>query len=484
MGFLQRHKKKLAVLVGFLVAVPAAHVIIGKTTTIHPPTVALASDPLARGADGIDRAGSSYTRVRAGVREVYLEGDAERLGAMHARLLRDRMAANESVLWGDFEKYVPLSPVRALLMDISRVRYRHVDRGMPEPRRRELAAEALAFERDPYSGTLPTFHRLVFLHALYDIALSFEHSPLIGCSAFALGPNATRDGHPLYARAFDFEAGEVFDRDKAVFFVRGAGAIPYASVAWPGLTGVVTGMNLEGVFISVNGARAGDPQAEGLPVVFSLREVLERAKDTREAIAILREQRVMVSHLVFVGDANGAVAIVERSPGAEAHVREAFADKDRIGLTNHFEGPQSEDEKNAKVKRETSTIARRTRLDQLLAAVGDKEATPLRAVAMLRDHTCAGDASCPLGDRRAIDAIIATHGVVADAQERSLWVSAGPHLSGKFVRFDLRTIFGEGHDPAKDAAPETIDEDPILFDGRYEIGRARAAGTMKEGGSR
>jgi hypothetical protein len=152
-------------------------------------------------------------------------------------------------------------------------------------------------------------------------------------------------------------------------------------------------------------------------------------------------------------------------------------------VTNHFEGPLASDPKNAAVRETTTTLARRTRIDELLAKVGAHEADVERAVAVLRDHGCAGDAKCPLGDRRAIDALIATHGIVADTTERALWVSAGPHLSGKFVRFDLRAIFAQGHDPTRDPEPATIAEDPILSDGRYAAGRARAGGP-KIGGDR
>jgi hypothetical protein len=372
-------------------------------------------------------------------------------------------------------------------MDLGRVRYRHVDRGIPEPRRRELAAQSAAFSPDPFEGHMPTYHRMVFMHALYDIALSFEHSPLIGCSAFVLGPGLTEDGHTLLGRAFDFEAGEQFDRDKAVFFVRGEGVIPFASVAWPGLVGVMSGMNAEGVAVVVNGARAREPRVEGEPVIFLLRELLERAHDTDEAVAILRAQSVMVSHLVLVADAKGKSAVVERAPGAEAFVRPS-PDPDRVPLTNHFEGPLADDPKNRDVEAHTTTRPRRARLDEMLAAIGPHEADAARAVAMLRDHTCAGGASCALGDRRAIDALIATHGVVADTTDRALWVSAGPHLSGAFVRFDLKEIFGlasgGAHDPEHDAPPVTIAPDPILATPAYAEGRARAGGPKVGGDAR
>jgi hypothetical protein len=93
---------------------------------------------------------------------------------------------------------------------------------------------------------------------------------------------------------------------------------------------------------------------------------------------------------------------------------------------------------------------------------------------MLRDHECAHGESCALGDRRSIDALIATHGIVADLTARTIWVSRGPHLSGAFVKLDLLQMFAPGHDPAADPEPETIDDDPILHDGRYDEGRAHA----------
>jgi isopenicillin-N N-acyltransferase like protein len=476
MTFVRRHKKKLAAVATLLLAGPVAHVTIVVLTPMPPPAVALPEDSPTDGPDGIRRMGASYTRSREGLREVYLEGSPERIGASHVRLLRDRMVANEAELWGTFAHVVPFAPARTLLTDLGRARYHHVDRGFPEARRREVAAEARAFAPDPFEDRMPTYQRMVFLHALYDIALGFEHSPLLGCSSFGLGPDATADGHPLLARAFDFEAGDIFDRDKAVFFVRGEGVLPFASVAWPGLVGVMSGMNLEGVAVVVHGGRARDVETTGEPVIFMLREVLERAHDVAEAVLILRAQSVMASHIVFVGDARGRFAIVERAPGAEATVRDTFPDPARVAVTNHFEGPLASDEKNQAIRAHTTTLPRRARLDEMLAKVLPKDGTVERAVSMLRDHDCAGGEKCELGDRRSIDALIATHGVVCDLQDRVLWVSAGPHLSGKFVRFDLKQVFATGHDPATDPPAVTLPEDPLLFDGRYEKGRARAGG--------
>lgn len=470
-----RHEKKLAALAALVVAPLALHVGIDRAVRFEPPAVAAPALELTE-HDGLRRAGKGWSAVR-GVRIVALAGSPEEIGAEHTTLLRDRMEKDEAVLWDGFSDVVSFGPARTLLFDLARLEYRHVDAGFPDARRRELAAEAAAFTTDPYRGHMPTYPRMVFLHALYDIALGFEHSPLLaGCTAFVLGPDRTADGHALFARAFDFEAADVFDRDKAVFVVKEDGKIPFASVAWPGLVGVMTGMNAEGVAIAVHGGRAREPAESGMPVVFSLRAALSEARTAEEAAKILSAQSVMVSHIVFVADGSGRALVVERAPGVPAYVRDARA------VTNHFEGPLASDPKNEAVRRTTTTLARRARIDELLAAVPPHAATPASVVGMLRDHGCAGDAGCPLGDRRAIDAFIATHGVVFDTTARTMWISEGPHLSGAFVKIDLADLVSRWDAPP--AALETIPEDPVLHDGRYAAARARAGGPMIHEGPR
>jgi isopenicillin-N N-acyltransferase like protein len=448
--WVREHRGKLLVLLALAALLPVAHAAIGLGTRVSPPLVAVPPlDPLR-----------SRMEESAGLARVYLQGSPEAIGAAHARWLREKMLAEEAELWSQFERRVPWWIARVGIVDYSLLRFQHVDRGVPDARRREIAALALGLEPDPFADRMPTYQRMMFLYSLYDIALPLEHSPLIGCTSFAFDGDATADGHTLVARAFDFEVDDLLDRDKVVFLVREDGAIPFASVAWPGFVGVVTGMNAEGVVVVVHGGRAGTTVAEGIPVAFALREVLERAHDTGEAVAILKSQQVMVSHIVFVADGAGRFAVVERSPGVPAFVRDAKS-HGTIAVTNHFEGPLAGDPKNLRVRTTTSTLARRARIDELLASVAPHSMTPRGVLAMLRDHECAGGESCALGDRRAIDAFIATHGIVADATDRVLWVSAGPHLVGRFVKLDLRALLGPGVPPPLEAEPETLPEDPV-----------------------
>lgn len=422
-----------------------AHSLIRHAGALTPPDLALSHgeslshrEPRQLGG-GLRSLNDSYAFRRHGIWEVGLVGDPEELGWAHGRLLHDEMVATEGVLFSALTTYVPSRALRSLVLDTAIWKYREIDQGMSNPRLRELAAKASAFRPDPFAEFLPTYQRFVYLSALYDIALSFEHSPLIGCTTFSVSSDRSSSGSPMLARTFDFEVHDIFDEQKAVFFVREEGKIPFASVAWPGLVGVVTGMNSDGLAAVVHGARAGPTSAVGEPVVQTLRKVLSEARSTAEAIAILERSPKLVSHLVVLNDAAGRAVAIERVVGAEAFVKEL---PNISTVTNHLEGPFAEDPKNRTVLEQTSTMQRRKRGD-VLAQNAATLVSPQDLMTWLRDRRAPDGRPLSPGDRRSIDALIATHAVVMSTRDAKIWVSQSPHLLGGFVEYDLRQRFAD-----------------------------------------
>jgi isopenicillin-N N-acyltransferase like protein len=470
---LARSFRWLGVLLGCVVlALFTFHVAVGRAARLVPPSVTLPQTQVTTAPDGLRRCGAAYARKVGGILQVGLVGAPETIGYSHARLLYPEMVENEGILLGRFKDQVPMRWARSFLLDLAQLRYRRVDQQMSPERLREISAGSRGFQPDPYAELFPTFQRFVYLNALYDISLSFEGSPLIGCTTFTFDGEATPDGSGLLARAFDFEVDDIFDRHKAVFLVRESGKIPFASVAWPGLVGVVSGMNLEGVAVVVHGGRAREPQALGEPVVHALRRVLSEAHTTEEAAQLLAERAAMVSHIVIVTDAHGHSAVIERAPGVKDSVR---ALPSRAATTNHFESALKDDPKNLRVRAKTSTLPRRARADRLLADLPPgAPVTPLTAAQLLRDRSAPDGSALPLGDRRAINALIATHGVIMQTGPRILWVSESPHLLGHFRAFDLQRLLAPDYDPATDnGSPAPLPEDDLLTSGQYAAWKAQ-----------
>jgi hypothetical protein len=236
--------------------------------------------------------------------------------------------------------------------------------------------------------------------------------------------------------------------------------------------GVVSGMNREGLAVVVHGARAGPTRTTGEPVVNELRRLLSKARTTAEAVRALGETEPLVSHIVIMSDAAGQAVAVERVPGAPPFSRPLG---ERAAVTNHLEGPFAADEKNQRVRASSSTLERRARGDELVRAL-DHPATAEDAVRLLRDRRGAGNTELPLGDRRAVDALIATHAVVMETQTRRLWVSESPHALGRFVAFDLETLLNAEEAPDDGTPRPTIAADPMLESGAYD--RLRASQTV------
>ena len=368
------------------------------------------------------RVGASYLARRGKLWVLQVAGDPVALGYQHARLASPLHGRGRRSHAGTLFLH---RPVALAPCDRGRDRPRPLPSArpcLPADRRAEIYGESVGYA-DPYTFVFPTYQRLVYLHSLYDIALAFEHSPLLACTAFVASGPATASGHTIVGRNFDFDVDPWFDDDKVVEIVAADGRIPFVSVAWPGMTGVVTGMNAEGIWVNVNGGRAGELDSGGVPVVFTTRSVLEGARSIDDAIAIIGRDAPMASHILLLADGKtGESAVVERAPGRALGI---VRDPTTTVLANHYRtAPLNADPKDARVRELTTTIARDVRMHELVTRDRGR-IDPRTAAAILRDRAGSGGATLPLGNRNALDAVVSTHSVVADLTARTLWVSEG-----------------------------------------------------------
>ena len=438
-------------------------------TRITPPHLVPPRPEALRRDDTAAHVGPAYLTRRGKLRVMHVEGAPAQIGYRHARLATPLMTEGDRRMIELFATYVPSAAFRWALTGIVRILYRNLDAGFPISRRAEIFGQARGYD-DRFSDFFPTYQRLVYLHGLYDIALAFEHSPLLGCTAFAASGPATQNGstpgHTIVGRNFDLEVDPWFDEEKLVQIVEPENGLAFASVAWPGMTGVVTGMNEAGIWVSVNGGRASDTQSDGVPVVFTTRAVLEGARSLNEALHIIEQHAPMVSHILLLADGEtGESMIVERAPrrplGVVRHASVAV-------LSNHFRtAPLRDDPKDARVRDKTSSEARQARMEELVAARSG-HIDPVVAIAMMRDRSGPGGMTLPLGNRNAPDALVATHSVVADLTARVLWVSEGPHTLGVYRRIDLGARLADREAAAEQEALGDLPADTLLVDGTFE----------------
>lgn len=437
------------------------YLIFLRMTRVEPPRTEPATRAAAERALVVKgpRAyvGESWLGRERGIWEAHLSGEPYALGWAQGRLGNRLFLEAEDYMFGEMARYVPSKIALWLIRAGVRMQYRHVGDLLPPDRAEEIAGMARGVD-DLHGDFLPIYHRLVFYHALHDITQGLEHSPLLGCSAFAASGPASTNGHLIIGRNFDFEGPEIFDREKAIIFYKPRGKIPFASVAWLGMSGVITGLNAEGIYVSINAARSDDKGGEGMPVEILVREIMEQAKSIDEVVALVKKTPVMVPDFYLVGDGKtGESAVIERTP-RRTEVRRANRADGTMLLTNHALAQSfANDAENDRLKRYMTSGARYKRLEELVKHWrGQIDAR--KALEILRDKRGVGNAELGLGNRNTLDAIIATHSVVVDATSLTIWVGTGPHLIGKYVGYDLkRELLGD----VQRAQPPDLPEDPV-----------------------
>jgi hypothetical protein len=241
-------------------------------------------------------------------------------------------------------------------------------------------------------------------------ALADWHGML--CSTFSAWGELTTDGRTITARNLDFPSTPVMERAQFILVYRGDGkGRPWAGVSWPGLIGVYTAMNRDGVTITMHDA-AGLPPShpDGFtPRSLALRAALEAAgpksfvEDVRQ---VFRGQRVIVGNNVHVSapllperppaavfeyDAN------ERDEGVTVRLPEANAPElaDALWCTNHL-----------RLRRAPIDCERYERLSRGLAelrAAGRKLDPPsaMKLIGTVRQHSTLHSV-CFVPDRRTM----------------------------------------------------------------------------------
>lgn len=152
------------------------------------------------------------------------------------------------------------------------------------------------------------------------------------CSTAVVRGARAEGGTLLFGRNLDFPPEGILEKHSVVIDYAPAEGRRFVAVTWPGLVGVLSGMNRDGVCVANLLAVSADTSLDGCPYMFLLRDVMEGSGTVEEGLALLRRSRRTTANSIMLADAKGA-AVAETSHERMA-VREI--DDDRLFATNDF----------------------------------------------------------------------------------------------------------------------------------------------------
>jgi tetratricopeptide (TPR) repeat protein len=307
------------------------------------------------------------------------------------------------------------------------------------------------------------------LHGAHDIGHALQDFMLVGCTSFAAWDSQTLDGQLVLGRNFDFYAGDKFAEEKIIAFIKPDQGHKFMMYTWAGMIGAVSGMNEKGITVTINAGKTRIPLIAKTPISLVAREILQYAENTAQAIEIAGKREVFVSEAIMVGSASERKAIlIEVSPG-NIGVYEV-ENSNQLVCSNYFQSKTyAKDKRNLKSIAESHSKYRYMRMEELLSQ--NEALTPEKAAGILRNKDGLKEAKLGLGNEKALNQLLAHHGIIFKPEEGKVWVSANPYQLGAFVAYDLDEAFKKFEsgnlNQGLSIEAETIPEDNFILTKAY-----------------
>jgi isopenicillin-N N-acyltransferase like protein len=247
-------------------------------------------------AQTISRCGKGWLELIDGYPVLHLKGSHYEMGYQQGALLKASIRQNMHnllVVKGDEEVKLGLVSVkpRTVIESITTIQKKYV----PQKYYDEMEGLAAGAEIKPR-----------------DVVAANFIPELFHCSGFAIMNSATSDGTLYHGRVLDYAMDWGLQEHAVIVVAEPDGGHPFVNVTYSGFIGSVTGMNARSISVGEMGGK-GIGHWAGVPMALLVREVLERAGDLDEAIAIFRDSPRTCQYFYVVADGK-----TNRAVGMEA----------------------------------------------------------------------------------------------------------------------------------------------------------------------
>ena len=370
--------------------------------------------------------------------ELYSQGNPYQLGLTSGALLEKLYKKQDSIFYQKINSFVPSQRKQKILFHFLKWFNRDIEKNIIPEYQAELYGIS-HYSDTVFNRYIPAYQRSMYLHAAHDIGHALQDLMLVGCSSLVVWGDKTPDGKLLIGRNLDFYVGDDFAQNKLISFVKPSSGIPFMSVSWAGMIGVVSGMNYEGLMVTINASKSDIPFKAKTPISLLCREILQYASTLEEAVEIAKKRSVFVSENILVASAKDKKAIIIEISPRKIDVFES-PNYDNLICTNHFQSDgYLSDKKNIKQIKETHSFYRYQKIQELLQK--SNKISPEYMAEILRNTEGLNKKSLGYGNEKAINQLLAHHGIIFKPEEKLVWVSSSPYQLGEFVCYDLEKIF-------------------------------------------
>ncbi|MDH5682403.1 MAG: C45 family peptidase [Spirochaetota bacterium] len=259
--------------------------------------------------------------------------------------------------------------------------------------------------------------------AYKDILLAntfLEMQSTIYCSVFTAHKEKSASGKLILGRNLDFESFNVAHLYDLIVVHHLSKDHSVVSIGWPGLIGVISGMNSRGLSATMLVSLTGgwESVTDKVPSTIAYRMLLDREHSVKGAYRFFRNRTIASSNNLAVADSHNESAVFELSPVRKTRIRRPT--NNFLYCTNYFlveEGKSQRDKRYSYLQGKASTYSKHREKVNL-----PRLKSILRKVALGRNNLQA---------------------MILQPEDRKIYLSMDkiPAASGTYLELDLNLFF-------------------------------------------
>lgn len=384
------------------------------------------------------RVGAAGRLVQDGQRHIFLAGNDYHRGQELGRLLKKDLYTVESSMIRKMHHFIPNPLIQKAIFTFAMVWFHDIERFIDEGVMLEMQGISQYASHD-FDYLADGLTRHLAYHGLHEVGQMFVDEDRVDMGCFA-GVFKTQENSWIIGRNFDFDVDGLFDRERILKWTFPEKGNAFLSIAWPGMVGVVTGINEKGLLAFLNSAGSDDFKRVGTPTTLILKKILENATSLEEGIRILEESQTFITDIFLLADTNSKkVALIEKSP---KRISIRYMNQSGV-ISNHLTDRIWEgDRNNQKRMDELTSMSRFERGEEILNSKKDTPSVE-QMMLLLRDKSLPGNKKTHLGHRGSIDSLIASQSVIFDMDQGIFYVNSGPGTQGKYIGYNIKKSFAE-----------------------------------------
>lgn len=407
-------------------------------------------------------------KSETGLWEMYVEGDGFERGVAIGKLTKELAEKQETAFINQIKELVPSEGYLTFLKYFVAYFNRKLPEHITDEYQQEIYGVSL-YASDKFDNMAPKYYRILNYHGAHDIGHALQDKNMtVGCTSFAAWNQHSEDKQMIIGRNFDFYSGDEFAENKIVCFCKPDSGHKFVYITWAGFTGVVSGLNDQGLTVTINAAKSDIPTGAATPISLVAKEILQYAKNIEEAMRIAEKRTTFVAESILIGSVSDNKAyIIEKTPTRTNLYSE---NREQLVCSNHYMSELFKDDvNNNKNILQSSSVYRKLRLEQLMDQ--EPKMNPGSAAGILRNQQGLHDKNIGLTNEKGINQLIAHHSVIIKPADRLIWISTQPFQLGKYICYDLNKVFVNASAPKEKKeiheADKTIGEDPFLKTDTY-----------------